>query len=44
MVEEIGARCTRIRTGENIQILVPNSTFLEKNIINTAYLDYRHRV
>lgn len=34
MVEEIGARCTRIRTGENIHILIPNSTFLEKNIIN----------
>jgi hypothetical protein len=31
-VEEIGARCTRVRTGENIHILVPNSSFLEKNI------------
>jgi potassium efflux system protein len=28
MVEEIGARCTRVRTGENIHILVPNSAFL----------------
>ncbi|MBT8341213.1 MAG: mechanosensitive ion channel [Desulfatitalea sp.] len=33
-VEEVGARCTRIRTGENIDILVPNSVFLEKNITN----------
>ena len=26
-VEDIGARCTQIRTGENIHILVPNSKF-----------------
>ncbi len=38
-VEEIGARCTRIRTGENIHILVPNSSFLEKNIINWTISD-----
>lgn len=33
-VEEIGARCTKVRTGQNIHILVPNSSFLEKNITN----------
>jgi potassium-dependent mechanosensitive channel len=38
-VEEIGARCTRIRTGDNIQILVPNSSFLEKNITNWTLSD-----
>jgi len=38
-VEEIGARCTRIKTGENIHILVPNSSFLEKNIINWTLSD-----
>ncbi|NNG00718.1 MAG: mechanosensitive ion channel [Desulfobacteraceae bacterium] len=38
-VEEIGARCTRIRTGENIDILVPNSGFLEKNITNWTLSD-----
>jgi small-conductance mechanosensitive channel len=38
-VEEIGARCTRIRTGENVHILVPNSSFLEKNIINWTLSD-----
>ncbi|MGD8548886.1 MAG: mechanosensitive ion channel, partial [Desulfobacterales bacterium] len=37
MVEEIGARCTRIRTGANVHILVPNSSFLEKNIINWTH-------
>jgi potassium-dependent mechanosensitive channel len=38
-VEDVGARCTRIRTGENIQILVPNSSFLEKNITNWTLSD-----
>ncbi len=39
MVEEIGARCTRIRTGANVHILVPNSSFLEKNIVNWTLSD-----
>jgi small-conductance mechanosensitive channel len=39
MVEEIGARCTRIRTSGNVQILVPNSSFLEKNIVNWTHSD-----
>lgn len=38
-VEEVGARCTRVRTGENIHILVPNSSFLEKNITNWTLSD-----
>jgi len=42
-VEEIGARCTRIRTGENIHILIPNSSFLEKNITNWTLSDNRIR-
>jgi potassium efflux system protein len=42
-VEEVGARCTRIRTGENIHILVPNSSFLEKNITNWTHSDRRIR-
>ena len=43
MVEEIGARCTRVRTGENIHILVPNSAFLEKNITNWTLSDNKIR-
>jgi len=39
MVEEIGARCTRIRTSGNVHLLVPNSSFLEKNIINWTHSD-----
>jgi len=38
-VEEIGMRCTRIRTPANVHILVPNSSFLEKNIINWTLSD-----
>ncbi|MFC1869547.1 mechanosensitive ion channel family protein, partial [Thermodesulfobacteriota bacterium] len=42
-VEEIGARCTRVRTGENIHILVPNASFLEKNITNWTLSDRKIR-
>ena len=42
-VQEIGARCTRIRTGENIHILVPNSSLIEKNITNWTLSDTRIR-
>ncbi|MBN2468443.1 MAG: mechanosensitive ion channel [Deltaproteobacteria bacterium] len=43
VVEEIGGRCTRIRTGANYHILVPNSSFLEKNIINWTLSDKKIR-
>ena len=33
-VENIGARSTRIRTGANLEIIVPNSSFLQDNVIN----------
>jgi small-conductance mechanosensitive channel len=42
-VEEVGARCTRVRTGENIHILVPNSSFLEKSITNWTLSDRKIR-
>jgi small-conductance mechanosensitive channel len=42
-VEDIGARSTRVRTGENIHILVPNSSFLEKNITNWTLSDQKIR-
>jgi len=42
-VEEIGARCTRVRTGENVHKLVPNSSFLEKNITNWTLSDNKIR-
>ena len=42
-VEDVGARSTRVRTGENIHILVPNSSFLEKKIINWTLSDKKIR-
>jgi small-conductance mechanosensitive channel/regulator of replication initiation timing len=42
-VQEIGARCTRVKTEENIHILVPNSSFLEKNITNWTLSDKKIR-
>jgi small-conductance mechanosensitive channel len=43
IIEEIGTRCTRIRTAGNIHILVPNSSFLEKSIINWTLADLNIR-
>lgn len=39
VVERIGARSTRIRTSQNYEIVVPNSTFLESNVINWTLSD-----
>jgi small-conductance mechanosensitive channel len=33
-VDSIGTRSTRIRTGANSEIIVPNSAFLENNVVN----------
>ncbi|MCH2115025.1 MAG: mechanosensitive ion channel [Pirellulales bacterium] len=33
-IEHIGARSTRVRTGSNLEIIVPNSSFLQGNVIN----------
>ena len=38
-VERIGARSTWIKTFANIHIIVPNSSFLEKNVINWTHTD-----
>ena len=42
-VAEIGNRCTRIKLGNGIDVLVPNSTFLESNVINWTLSDNRIR-
>lgn len=42
-VEHIGARSTRVRTGENLEIIVPNSTFLETNVVNWTLSDNNMR-
>lgn len=38
-VEKIGARSTRIRAYGNKHIIVPNSSFLEKNVLNWTLAD-----
>lgn len=42
-VEHIGARSTRIRTGDNLEIIVPNSTFLQTNVVNWTLSDNNMR-
>lgn len=43
-VEQIGLRSTRVRTGDNTHIIVPNASFLENNVINWTHTDPRVRV
>lgn len=38
-IETIGLRSTRIRTADNFHIIVPNSSFLETNVINWTHED-----
>ncbi len=44
MVTEIGARCTTIRRVDGIEILAPNSTLLESNLINYTLSDKKIRI
>jgi potassium efflux system protein len=38
-VESIGMRSTRIRTPDNVHMVIPNSSFLEKNVVNWTLAD-----
>lgn len=40
-VTEIGARSTRIATGSNFEVIVPNSKFLESQVVNWTLTDDR---
>ncbi|MCF7811689.1 mechanosensitive ion channel [bacterium] len=42
-VEEVGARCTRIRRFDGVEMLVPNSKLLENNVINRTLSDKKIR-
>jgi small-conductance mechanosensitive channel len=42
-VVHIGARSTRVRTGDNLDIIVPNSRFLETNVLNFTLADDKFR-
>ena len=43
-VQHIGLRSTRLRTGENVEIIVPNSNFLEQNVVNWTLTDTKTRI
>jgi|GEM_PF-2357775 len=43
VVEEVGSRSTKIRRTDGIDVLVPNSTLLESNVINWTLTDDRVR-
>ncbi len=43
-IEHVGARSTRVRTGSNLEIIVPNSKFLENNVTNWTLSDAQIRV
>lgn len=43
-VLEIGTRTTRIRTGDNREVIIPNSDINESQVINYTYPDPRYRV
>ena len=39
VIEDIGNRCTRIRRVDGVHLLVPNSTMLERTVINWTLVD-----
>lgn len=42
-IDEIGGRSTRVRTGANLEIVIPNSKFLENSVTNWTLSDTRIR-
>ncbi len=42
-VATIGGRSTSVRTGQNVDIIIPNSSFLEQNVVNWTLGDDRVR-
>ncbi len=43
IVERIGGRSTRVRTGANFEIIIPNSKFLENNVTNLTLSSWETR-
>jgi small-conductance mechanosensitive channel len=42
-VTKLGSRCSQIRQPDGVEVLVPNSMFLEKNVVNWTLTDSNHR-
>jgi small-conductance mechanosensitive channel len=43
-IERIGLRSTRVRTGDNVHVIVPNSAFLENRVVNWTHNDRQVRI
>lgn len=43
-IQHVGTRSTRVLTGANVEIIVPNSAFLEQNVINWTLSSPKVRV
>ncbi|WP_424100481.1 mechanosensitive ion channel domain-containing protein [Moorena producens] len=43
-VEKISIRSTTIRTNDGVFVIVPNTSFLENNVVNWSYQDPRARI
>ncbi len=43
-VEQIGLRSTRIRSGDNFHIIVPNASFLERSVVNWTHANTQVRL
>ena len=44
VVQHIGARSTRIKNMQNVDIIVPNSAFLQSNVVNWTLSDQHRRI
>ncbi len=44
VVQYIGARCTQVKTPNGVEILIPNSHFLEKKVVNRTLSDNQMRL
>jgi small-conductance mechanosensitive channel len=42
-VTKLGSRCSQIRKADGVDVLVPNSTFVQKNVVNWTLSDPHHR-
>ncbi|GMV99294.1 MAG: hypothetical protein AMXMBFR84_04330 [Candidatus Hydrogenedentota bacterium] len=42
-IVNVGARCSQMRTFTGVDVLIPNSHFLEKNVVNWTHSDTRVR-
>ena len=42
-ITHLGSRCSRLRRFDGVEVLIPNSTFLETSVINWTLADHQHR-